>query len=106
MKQMTNPKIIRIASRGSELALWQAEFVRSELKKAGYDSEIIIYKTQGDRVQNLSLDKLEGKGFFTKEIEDALLNNEADLAVHSHKDLPTESPEGLVIAAVSYRENP
>jgi hydroxymethylbilane synthase len=99
-------KIIRIASRGSELALWQAEFVRAELKKAGHESEIIIYKTQGDRVQHLSLDKLEGKGFFTKEIEDALLNNEADLAVHSHKDLPTESPEGLVIAAVSYRENP
>jgi hydroxymethylbilane synthase len=99
-------KLIRIASRGSELALWQAHFVQEELKRIGLDSELIIYKTQGDKVQHLSLDKLEGKGFFTKEIEDALLNNEADLAVHSHKDLPTVSPEGLVIAAVSYRENP
>jgi hydroxymethylbilane synthase len=97
---------ITIASRGSELALWQANFVQSELKRIGVESEIRIYKTQGDQVQHLSLDKLEGKGFFTKEIEDALLNKEADLAVHSHKDLPTESPEGLVIAAVSYREDP
>ena len=97
---------IKIASRGSELALWQANFVQSELKKIGIDSEIKIYKTQGDIIQNLSFDKLEGKGFFTKEIEEALLKNEADLAVHSHKDLPTESPEGLIVAAVSYRENP
>ncbi|CAN5307327.1 hypothetical protein BH09BAC5_BH09BAC5_18890 [soil metagenome] len=102
----SNKTIIRIASRGSELALWQANFVQAELKRIGLESEIIIYKTQCDIVQHLSLDKLEGKGFFTKEIEDALLNNEADLAVHSHKDLPTVSPDGLVIAAVSYRENP
>jgi hydroxymethylbilane synthase len=100
-----NRKII-IASRGSELALWQANFVQAQLKEIGVDSEIKIIKTQGDKIQHLSLDKLEGKGFFTKEIEEALLNNEADLAVHSHKDLPTESPEGLVVAAVSYRENP
>lgn len=98
-------KII-IASRGSELALWQAHFVQDELKKIGIKSEVKIYKTQGDQVQHLSLDKLEGKGFFTKEIEDALLNKEADLAVHSHKDLPTVSPDGLEIAAVSYREKP
>jgi porphobilinogen deaminase len=65
-----------------------------------------IIQTQGDAVQDLSLDKLEGKGFFTKEIEDALLNNETDIAVHSHKDLPTESPKGLVIGAVSEREDP
>lgn len=97
---------IRIASRGSDLALWQANFVKAELARVGLDSEIQIIKTQGDRIQHLSLDKLEGKGFFTKEIEEALLNNEADLAVHSHKDLPTESPEGLIIAAVSYREDP
>jgi hydroxymethylbilane synthase len=97
-------KTIVIASRGSELALWQAHFVQDELKRIGLASEIKIIKTQGDQVQHLSLDKLEGKGFFTKEIEDALLSGEADLAVHSHKDLPTVSPEGLVIAAVSYRE--
>lgn len=97
---------ITIASRGSELALWQANFVQAQLKEIGVESEIKIIKTQGDKIQHLSLDKLEGKGFFTKEIEEALLNKEADLAVHSHKDLPTESPEGLVVAAVSYRENP
>lgn len=97
---------IKIASRGSELALWQAEFVQSQLKELGVNSEIKIIKTQGDKIQKLSLDKLEGKGFFTKELEEALLAKKADLAVHSHKDLPTESPEGLIIAAVSYRENP
>lgn len=100
-----NRKIV-IASRGSELALWQANFVQSQLKEIGIEAEISVIKTQGDKIQHLSLDKLEGKGFFTKEIEEALLNKEADLAVHSHKDLPTESPEGLVVAAVSYRENP
>lgn len=86
--------------------MWQAHFVQSELKRIGVDSEIRIYKTQGDIIQHVSLEKLEGKGFFTKEIEEALLKREADLAVHSHKDLPTESPEGLTIAAVSYREKP
>jgi hydroxymethylbilane synthase len=100
-----NRKIV-IASRGSELALWQANFVQAQLKEIGIESDIRIIKTQGDKIQHLSLDKLEGKGFFTKEIEEALLAKEADLAVHSHKDLPTESPEGLVVAAVSYRENP
>jgi hydroxymethylbilane synthase len=68
--------------------------------------ELKIIKTKGDKIQKLSFDKIEGKGFFTKEIEDALLKEEVDLAVHSMKDLPTESPEGLVLAGVSYRENP
>jgi len=98
-------KII-IGSRGSDLALWQANFILTELKKLKINAEIKIIKTQGDIVQNLSWDKMEGKGFFTKEIEDALLKNEIDLAVHSHKDLPTESPEGLIVAAVSDREDP
>lgn len=98
-------KKIIIGSRGSELALWQANFVLQELKNTGLSAEIRIIKTQGDNVQ-LSWDKLEGKGFFTKEIEDALLGKEIDLAVHSHKDLPTEPVKGLVIAAVSKRENP
>jgi hydroxymethylbilane synthase len=100
-----NKKII-IGSRGSDLALWQANFVQARLKAIGLDAEITIIKTQGDKIQDLSFDKLEGKGFFTKEIEDALLNKEIDLAVHSHKDLPTTSPEGLMIAAVSEREDP
>ncbi len=95
---------IRIGSRGSDLALWQANYLKSQLHQLGFSSEIIIIKTQGDQVQHLSFEKMEGKGFFTKELEDALLQNEVDVAVHSHKDLPTEQPSGLCIAAVSYRE--
>lgn len=94
---------IRIGTRGSELALWQANFVKSELEKLSVKVELVIIKTQGDQIQHLSLDKLEGKGFFTKEIEAALLQNEVDIAVHSHKDLETEQPFGLTIAAVSAR---
>ena len=97
---------LRIGTRGSKLALWQAEFTRAELRRTGTDSELVIIKTKGDLVQHLSFDKMEGKGFFTKEIEDALLRGEIDLAVHSMKDLPTSQPEGLAITAVSYRENP
>src|SRR5258706_9414879 len=101
---MRSPLII--GTRGSDLALWQANYVKDMLAKIGLPSELKIIKTQGDVIQHLSLDKLEGKGFFTKEIEDALLNNETDIAVHSHKDLPTESPKELIIAAVSDREDP
>lgn len=97
---------IRIGTRGSELALWQANFVKNQLEKLDCTIEIKIIKTQGDLVQDLSFDKLEGKGFFTKEIEEALLADEIDLAVHSHKDLETTSPSGLIVAAVSERENP
>ena len=86
--------------------MWQAEYTQQQLKAAGIDSELIIIKTQGDRIQHLSFDKMEGKGFFTKEIEEALLRGDIDLAVHSMKDLPTNSPEGLSITAVSYREDP
>lgn len=97
-------KII-IGSRGSDLALWQANHILRKVQKLGLTAEIKIITTQGDAIQDLSFDKLEGKGFFTKEIEDALLKKEIDLAVHSHKDLPTTSPEGLKIAAVSERED-
>lgn len=97
---------ITIGSRGSDLALWQAHFVRDELEKLGHEVSIKIIVTKGDRIQDLSFDKIEGKGFFTKEIEEALLNQEIDLAVHSHKDLETTQPDGLTIGAVSYRENP
>jgi hydroxymethylbilane synthase len=103
---MPEKRIIRIGTRGSDLALWQANFVKSSLEHLGQQVEIIIIHTQGDKIQDLSFDKLEGKGFFTKEIELALLQNEIDLAVHSHKDLETTSPEGLIIAAVSDREDP
>jgi hydroxymethylbilane synthase len=98
--------MLRIGTRGSKLALWQAAFTQKELARVGVESELVVIKTQGDVVQHLSFDKLEGKGFFTKEIEDALLRGEVDLAVHSMKDLPTSQPEGLVITAVSYRDNP
>ncbi len=100
------PKKITIGSRGSDLALWQANFVLSELKKIKVEAKIKIIKTKGDIEQTLSWDKMEGKGFFTKEIEEALLKKEIDLAVHSHKDLPTDPVKGLVIAAVSEREDP
>jgi hydroxymethylbilane synthase len=103
---MHNNRIIRIGTRGSDLALWQANFVRESLEKLGNRVEINIIHTQGDKIQDLSFDKLEGKGFFTKEIEQALLNKEVDLAVHSHKDLETTSPDGLIVAAVSDREDP
>jgi hydroxymethylbilane synthase len=97
---------IRIGTRGSELALWQAQNVKQHLEQNGNSVSITIIKTQGDKIQDLSFDKLEGKGFFTKEIEVALLSNEVDLAVHSHKDLETTPPKGLIIAAVSEREDP
>ena len=98
-------KII-IGSRGSDLALWQAYHVKAQLENLNCEVEIKIIKTQGDQIQHLSFDKMEGKGFFTKEIEAALLDRSIDLAVHSHKDLETTSPAGLVVAAVSDRENP
>ncbi|MDB5006946.1 MAG: hydroxymethylbilane synthase [Mucilaginibacter sp.] len=95
-----------IGTRGSDLALWQANFVKDSLAAINITAELKIIKTQGDRILHLSLDKLEGKGFFTKELEEELLAGTIDLAVHSHKDLPTENPPGLIIAAVSEREDP
>jgi hydroxymethylbilane synthase len=92
-----------IGSRGSALALWQANYTQDRLEAEGFETEITIIRTKGDQVQHLGFDKLEGKGFFTKEIEDALLAGQIDLAVHSCKDLPTESPDGLVIGAYSAR---
>lgn len=97
---------ITIGTRGSDLALWQANFVKAQLEALGVEVTLKIIKTKGDQIQHLSFNKIEGKGFFTKEIEDALLRGDVDMAVHSMKDLPTVSPEGLVLTAVSYRENP
>lgn len=98
--------MIRIGTRGSKLALWQAENLQTQLSNIGIESELIIIKTKGDQIQNIGFDKIEGKGFFTKEIEDALLAEDVDIAVHSMKDLPTEMPTGLVIAGLSTRANP
>jgi len=92
-----------LGTRGSKLALWQANHVKDQLSNYDVDVEIKIIKTQGDKIQHLSFDKLEGKGFFTKELEEALLANEVDFAVHSMKDLPTQNPDGLVITAISER---
>ncbi len=98
-------KII-IGSRGSDLALWQANHIKSRLEKHGNEVEIKVIKTQGDLIQHLSFEKMEGKGFFTKELEGALKAGEIDLAVHSYKDLETDQPEELIIGAVSERANP
>lgn len=98
-------KSIVIGSRGSDLALWQANHVQALLSGIGIEAEIKVIKTQGDKIQNIGFDKMEGKGFFTKEIETALLNGTVDLAVHSHKDLETTNPEGLCIAVVPERED-
>ena len=101
-------RTIIIGTRGSDLALWQANYTKKLLEENGHVAELKIISTVGDASQKweTAFDKLDGKGFFTKELEEALLNKSIDLAVHSHKDLPTESPEGLMIAAVSKREDP
>jgi len=94
-----------IASRGSQLAIWQARWVQARLAELGHESVIEIVKTTGDKITDVPLAQVGGKGLFTKEIEEALLDGRADLAVHSLKDLPTELPEGLVLAAVPERED-
>lgn len=95
---------LTIGTRGSKLALWQAHYTRDRLQALGVDVTLQIIKTRGDNIQHLGFSKMEGKGFFTKELEDALLRGEIDLAVHSMKDMPTTAPEGLCITAVSYRD--
>ena len=95
-----------IASRGSQLALWQARWVQARLGELGHECRIDIIKTTGDKITDVPLAKVGTNGLFTKEIEEALLEKRADLAVHSLKDLPTELPQGLVLAAVPPREDP
>jgi hydroxymethylbilane synthase len=100
-------KII-IGTRGSKLALWQAEWIKSELQKLNphLGIELNKIKTTGDKILDVPLAKVGGKGLFVKEIEEALLRNEADIAVHSMKDVPTDFPEGLHIAVITKREDP
>jgi hydroxymethylbilane synthase len=102
-----NIREIRIGSRGSDLALWQARWVHSRLKMhyIGLTVNIVTIKTTGDKVLDAPLAKIGDKGLFTKEIENALLEREIDLAVHSLKDLPTALPEGLAIGAITERED-
>ncbi|MDH4157039.1 MAG: hydroxymethylbilane synthase [candidate division Zixibacteria bacterium] len=95
---------IVIGSRGSDLALFQARYIQSRLTELGVDKvEIKVIATSGDRIDDLSFDKMEGKGFFTKELEEALLARQIDLAVHSLKDLMTTQPRGLKLGAIGYR---
>lgn len=98
---------IKVATRGSLLALTQTGWVVQRLKEAApsYDFEIVTFKTVGDKVLDVALSKIGGKGLFTKELEDALLQGEADLAVHSLKDMPTELPPGLMLGAIPRRED-
>jgi len=99
---------LTIGTRGSMLALWQAEHIKSELQKIDPSLEIAIQiiKTTGDKILDVPLAKIGGKGLFTKEIEDAMLNGEVDIAVHSLKDVPVEFPEGLELSSITKREDP
>lgn len=97
---------LKLGTRGSELARRQAEWVRAALARCGVAAEVTIIETRGDAEVDRPLHLLEGKGFFTKEIEDALLDGRVDVAVHSLKDLPTRLPEGLALAAVPARADP
>ena len=99
---------LTIATRGSQLALWQAEHIRAALmdRHPGLAVELLVLKTQGDKILDVPLAKVGGKGLFVKEIEEALLDRRADLAVHSMKDVPTELPDGLVVGVNPRREDP
>src|SRR5215470_8997023 len=99
---------LRIGTRGSALALWQTEWVKARLEALWPELqvELVPIKTSGDKIQDVSLAKIGGKGLFVKEIEEALLSGAIDLAVHSVKDLPGELPAGLALSAIPEREDP
>lgn len=97
---------LRIGTRGSQLALWQANTVKTLLARDGHHAELVIIKTTGDRLSEQNLSEAGGKRLFVKEIEEAMLRREVDLAVHSAKDMPAELAPGLAVAAVLPRENP
>lgn len=97
---------LRIGSRGSQLALWQANYIAGQLRPYGQEVEIEVIHTTGDKILDVALSKVGSKGIFTKEIEDALVSEKIDLAVHSLKDLPTELEDKFEIAAIPAREDP
>lgn len=97
---------LRIGTRGSQLALWQARSVATRLEAAGARVDLVVIRTAGDRLQEAPLSEIGGKRLFVKELEDALLRGEIDLAVHSAKDLPAILPEGLALAATLPRDDP
>ena len=100
-------QMIRLGSRGSKLALWQAEFIQFEIeRRTGRKVEITRIKTTGDMILDVPLAKVGGKGLFVKEIEETLLSGDIDLAVHSMKDVPTDLPDRLAIVAITRREDP
>jgi len=101
-------QVIRIATRHSLLAMWQANFVKAELLKyhPGLTVEVLAMKTQGDKILDTPLAKIGGKGLFVKELEVAIMENRADIAVHSMKDVPVEFPEGLGLSVICEREDP
>ena len=103
-----NSGTITIGTRASKLALWQAEYIAGEIEKQHPDCRVVLKKmtTKGDRILDAPLAKIGGKGLFTKELEQAMLAGEIDLAVHSLKDMPTEVPEGLMIGAITERLDP
>jgi hydroxymethylbilane synthase len=102
------PKLLRIGTRASQLALWQANWVKSELEKKypGMEVTLTKIKTIGDKILDVPLAQVGGKGLFVKEIEEAMLRGEIDIAVHSMKDVPTEFPEGLGLYCITEREDP
>jgi len=102
------PKQLRIGTRASQLALWQANWVKSELEKRypGMEVTLTKIKTIGDKILDVPLAQVGGKGLFVKEIEEAMLRGEIDIAVHSMKDVPTEFPEGLGLHCITEREDP
>ncbi len=97
--------ILRIATRKSDLALWQANWVKSRLEALGHTASLVLIETQGDKDQQ-PFATMNGQGFFTKAVQDAVLDKRADIAVHSHKDLPSAPVAGLEIAAVTERADP
>lgn len=101
-------KTLRIATRKSPLAMWQAEFVKAELEKAHPGLEVILLpmSTKGDKILDVPLAKIGGKGLFTKELEDRMIDGDADIAVHSMKDVPMELPEGFALGAILERHSP
>lgn len=99
-------KIFRIGTRGSKLAMWQAEHVASLIKPSGYQTEIVPIETKGDRILNVSISKIGSKGVFTEEIEERLLDGSIDIAVHSAKDLASELKDELELIAFTEREPP
>lgn len=105
---MTQPNTLRIATRKSALALWQAEYVKARLEALHPGLEVVLVPlvSRGDKILDVPLAKVGGKGLFVKELEHALLNDEADIAVHSMKDVPMEFPEGLGLSVICEREDP